>query len=218
MELTSDLAYGVAALRARVEREVAIRQLRENLEDTVGAVASTIEMRDPYTAGHQRRVAKLAARIAREVGLPEDQARGIFLAGLVHDVGKINIPAEILSKPGKLTALEMQFVQTHAEAGYDIIKGVEFPWPIAEAVRQHHERLDGSGYPRGLMANAIIIEARILAVADVTEAITAHRPYRPALGLDAALAEIKAGRGRLYDVAAVDACVDLFRNKGFTFE
>ncbi len=177
-----------------------------------------IEMRDPYTAGHQRRVAKLAAAIGADLGLPEDQIRGIFLAGLIHDVGKINIPAEILSKPGKLTALEMQFIKTHPQAGYDIIKGIEFPWPIAEAILQHHERLDGSGYPRGLAAEAVIVEARILAVADVTEAITAHRPYRPALGLDAALAEIETGKGRLYDPAAVDACIALFRNKGFAFQ
>jgi PAS domain S-box-containing protein len=217
IELANDLAYGLAAIRSGVERETAIRQLHDSLEDTVGAIASTIEMRDPYTAGHQRRVAKLGAMIAREMGLTDDQARGIFLAGLIHDVGKINVPAEILSKPGTLSPLEMQLVQTHAQAGYDIVKGVEFPWPIAETVLQHHERLDGSGYPRGLAANAIIIEARILAVADVTEAITAHRPYRPAKGLDAALAEIQAGRGRLYEPAAVDACIDLFRNKGFAF-
>ena len=198
--------------------DAAVRRWYEGLEDTVGSIASTIEFRDPYTAGHQRRVAKLAAAIGGELGLPEDQIRGIFLAGLIHDVGKINIPAEILSKPGKLTPLEMQFIQTHPQAGYDIIKGMEFPWPIAEAILQHHERLDGSGYPRGLAAEAVIVEARILAVADVTEAMTAHRPYRPALGLDAALAEIETGKGRLYDPAAVDACIALFRNKGFAFQ
>jgi PAS domain S-box-containing protein len=216
-ELAADLSYGVAALRAGGERETAIRRLYENLEDTVGAIASTIEMRDPYTAGHQRRVAKLASMIAREMGLPEDQARGIFLAGLIHDVGKINVPAEILGKPGTLSPLEIQFIRTHPQAGFDIVKGVEFPWPIAEAVLQHHERLDGSGYPRGLAAESVIVEARILAVADVTEAITAHRPYRPALGLETALAEIEAGKGRLYDAAAVEACIALFRNKGFAF-
>jgi putative nucleotidyltransferase with HDIG domain len=217
IELAGDLAYGIAALRASSERETAVRRWYESLEDTIGAIASTIEIRDPYTAGHQRRVAKLAATIAGEMGLPEDQTRGIYLAGLIHDVGKINVPAEILSKPGKLTPLEMQFVRTHAQTGYDIIKGVEFPWPIAEAVLQHHERLDGSGYPRGLAAEAVIIEARILAVADVTEAIMAHRPYRPALGLDAALEEIESGKGRLYDSGAVEACIALFTKKGFTF-
>jgi len=217
-ELVSDLAYGIVAQRSGAEREAAVTRLHESLEDTVGAIASTIEMRDPYTAGHQRRVAKLASMIAAELGMTKDQQRGIFLAGLIHDVGKINIPAEILSKPGKLTSLEMDFIRTHPQTGYDIIKGVEFPWPIAEAVLQHHERLDGSGYPRALAADAVIPEARILAVADVTEAITAHRPYRPALGLDAALNEIQSGKGRLYDPTAVDACIDLFRNKGFKFE
>jgi PAS domain S-box-containing protein/putative nucleotidyltransferase with HDIG domain len=217
-ELADDLAYGIAALRALGEREQAVRQWHESLEDTVGAIASTIEMRDPYTAGHQRRVAKLAVKIAEEMGLPTDQTRGILLAGLIHDVGKINVPTEILSKPGKLTPLEIQFVRTHAQTGYDILKGVDFPWPIAEAVLQHHERLDGSGYPRGLAGEAVIVEARILAVADVTEAMTAHRPYRPAIGLDAALAEIESGKGRLYDPAAVDACIALFRTKGFAFQ
>jgi PAS domain S-box-containing protein/putative nucleotidyltransferase with HDIG domain len=218
IELADDLAYGIAALRAHGEREQAVRRLHESLEDTIGAIASTVEMRDPYTAGHQRRVAKLAAKIAEEMGLAEDQTRGIFLAALIHDVGKINVPAEILSKPGKLTPIEIEFVRSHAQTGYDIIKGVEFPWPIAEAVLQHHERLDGSGYPRRLAGEAVIVEARILAVADVTEAMTAHRPYRPALGLDAALAEIESGKGRLYDPAAVDACIALFRTKGFAFQ
>ena len=218
VEMAGDLAYGITAWRAGSERDAAVHRWYESLEDTIGSIASTIEIRDPYTAGHQRRVAKLAAAIGGELGLPEDRIRGIYLAGLIHDVGKINIPAEILSKPGKLTALEMQFIRTHPQAGYDIVKGIEFPWPIAEAILQHHERLDGSGYPRGLAAEAVIVEARILAVADVTEAITAHRPYRPALGLDAALAEIEAGKGRLYDPAAVDACIDLFRNKGFAFQ
>jgi PAS domain S-box-containing protein len=218
IELAGDLAYGITAWRAGSERDAAVRRWYEGLEDTIGSIASTIEMRDPYTAGHQRRVAKLAAAIGGELGLPEDRIRGIFLAGLIHDVGKINIPAEILSKPGKLTPLEMQFIRTHPQAGYDIVKGIEFPWPIAEAILQHHERLDGSGYPRGLATEAVIVEARILAVADVTEAMTAHRPYRPALGLDAALAEIETGKGRLYDPAAVDACIALFRNKGFAFQ
>jgi PAS domain S-box-containing protein len=218
VELAGDLAYGIGALRAGVERETAVRRFYDSLEDTVGAIASTIEMRDPYTAGHQRRVAKLAARIAEEMGLPEDRIRGIQLAALIHDVGKINVPAEILSKPGALTPLELQFVRTHPQAGYDIIKGVEFPWPIAETVLQHHERLDGSGYPKGLAAEAVIAEARILAVADVTEAIMAHRPYRAALGLDAALSAIETGKGTLFDPAAVDACVALFRTKGFSFD
>jgi PAS domain S-box-containing protein len=217
IDMAGDLAYGIAALRAGIEREQAVRRLSDSFEDTVGALASTVEARDPYTAGHQRRVATLGAAIAREMGLPQDRIRGLFFAGLIHDVGKIQVPAEILSKPGGLSPLEKQFVRMHVQAGYDIIKGVDFPWPIAEIVLQHHERLDGSGYPRGLAADAIILEARILAVADVIEAIAAHRPYRSAQGLDAALAEIDAGKGRLYDAAAVEACIDLFRNKGFVF-
>jgi putative nucleotidyltransferase with HDIG domain len=217
-ELADDLAYGIAAIRSGAEREAAVRQLHESLEDTVGAIASTVEARDPYTAGHQERVAQLASTIAREMGLPDEQIRGIFLAGLIHDVGKIHVPAEILSKPGALTPLEIQLVRVHAQAGYDIIKGIEFPWPVAEAVLQHHERLDGSGYPRALAGDSIIIEARVLAVADVTETMMSHRPYRPAKGLGNALAEIKSGKGRLYDAAAVDACVALFTKKGFAFK
>ena len=217
-ELAADLGYGIAALRSFGERQAAMRQLRESLERTVGALASTVETRDPYTAGHQRRVAQLASGIAGEMGLREEQIHGIFLAGLIHDVGKINVPADLLSKPGVLTPLEMQLVRIHAQAGYDIIKGITFPWPVAQAVLQHHERLDGSGYPRGLSGEAIIVEARILAVADVMETIMSHRPYRPAKGLGNALAEIKNGKGRLYDAAAVDACVDLFMNKRFSFE
>ena len=217
-ELAADLAYGIGALRAMSERESAVRQLHDSLENTVGAIASTVEARDPYTAGHQRRVAQLASSIGREMGLAEDQIRGILIAGLIHDVGKIHVPAEILTKPGELTPLEMQLVRVHAQAGYDIIKGIEFPWPVAQAVLQHHERPDGSGYPKGLVADAIIVEARVLAVADVVETIMSHRPYRPAKGLESALAEIRAGKGRLYDAAAVDACVALFESKGFRFQ
>ncbi len=175
-------------------------------------------MRDPYTAGHQQRVAKLAVAIARELHLPEQQIEGLYLAGIVHDVGKINVPAEILNKPGKLSRLQYQLIQAHAEAGYDIIKGVDFPWPIAEIVRQHHERLDGSGYPHGLAGEAILPEAKILAVADVVESMMSHRPYRASLGIEAALAEIEADEGRLFDAAAVEACTALFRENRFTFE
>ena len=217
-ELAADLSYGIAALRSLGEREAAMRQLRESLERTVGALASTVEGRDPYTAGHQRRVAQLASAIGRELGLPEEQIHGIYLAGLIHDVGKINVPQELLSKPGVLSALETQLVRVHAQAGYDIVKGIAFPWPVAQAVLQHHERLDGSGYPGGLKGDAIIVEARILAVADVVETMMSHRPYRPAKGLGNALGEIKSGKGRLYDASSVDACVDLFMNRRFTFD
>jgi putative nucleotidyltransferase with HDIG domain len=166
-ELAGDLAFGILARRHRVGRETALAVVQENLESTVQAIAAAVEMRDVYTAGHQRRVADLAVAIAREIGLPQGQIDGLFLAGLIHDVGKINVPAEILSEPGKLTPLEFQLVQTHAQAGYDIVKGIKFPWPVAQAILQHHERLDGSGYPNHLKGEAILVEARILAVADV---------------------------------------------------
>jgi PAS domain S-box-containing protein len=194
------------------DRVQATLRLERALEGTVAAVANTIEMRDAYTGGHQRRVTSLSEAIAREMGLSADRIHGLRLAGTVHDLGKINIPAEILSKPGKLTAIEYEFIKTHPRVGYDILKPVEFPWPIADIVLQHHERLDGSGYPNGLKGDAILLEARILAVADVVESMLSHRPYRPALGIEAALDEIQHGRGKLYDPAVVDACVMLFRS------
>ncbi len=222
-EMARDLAFGIATLRTRHERDQAIaesqlyyNQMRAGLENAVDAIATTLEMRDPYTAGHQRRVADLAAAIAHELGLPEEQVGAIHLAGTVHDLGKIHIPAEILTKPGKLNELEYKFIKTHPKAGYDILKGIDFPWPIAQMVLQHHERLDGSGYPNGLHGDDIILEARILAVADVVEAMFSHRPYRAGLGLDAALAEITAHRGSLYDSAAVNACVKLLREHGYS--
>jgi PAS domain S-box-containing protein len=216
-ELAADLAFGIHARRDHAGREAALSTLQENLKSTVQAIATAVEMRDAYTAGHQHQVAELAVAIAREIGLTEGQIEGLFLAATIHDVGKINIPAEILSKPGKLTPLEYQLIQTHAQTGYDIIKGVNFPWPIGQIILQHHERLDGSGYPNHLKGDAILIEAKVLAVADVVDAMVSHRPYRPALGLDAALAEIEAGKGRLYDPAVADACMAIFRQKGFTF-
>jgi PAS domain S-box-containing protein/putative nucleotidyltransferase with HDIG domain len=215
VELATDLSYGINSLRDRVAREDSVQRLRKSLDATVQAIASTLELRDPYTAGHQRNVASLAAAIAREAGIAEDQIDGIYLAGVVHDIGKINVPAEILSKPGKLSGLEFQIVQTHAETGYEIVKGIDFPWPVAETILQHHERLDGSGYPKGLKGDEILPSARIIAIADVVEAMTAHRPYRAALGLDAALAEIERGKGWLYDRAAVEACVKLIRSGAF---
>lgn len=203
--------------RWQAERQLAAQEerWRKSLEATIGGIASTFQRRDLYTAAHQRRVAVLAAAIAGELDLPQEQTRGLYLGAIVHDVGKISVPAEILSKPAKLSPPERQLMDEHAEAGYEIIKGVDFPWPIAEIVRQHHERLDGSGYPRRLAGEAILPEARILAVADVVESMMSHRPYRPALGLEAALAEIEAGGGRIYDPAAVAACTALFRGKGF---
>lgn len=221
-ELADDLAFGIANLRTRGERDHALLErqqyadkLRASLEDALQAISATVEMRDPYTAGHQNRAAELASAIAREMALPEEQIHGIRLAASVHDLGKIRVPAEILSKPSRLSDLEYRLIQNHSQAGYDILKEIEFPWPIAQAVLQHHERLDGSGYPNGLKGEEIILEARILAVADVVEAMSSHRPYRPGLGLDLALQEIGNGSGVRYDPSAVEACLRLFREKRF---
>lgn len=204
----------MVAARTESLRESELR-LRKNLLETVSAMAAIVEMRDPYTAGHQRRVAQLASAIAHELGLQDTQIEGLNLACVVHDVGKINIPAEILSKPGRLIGPEFSLIRQHPEAGHEILKGIDFPWPIAQAVLQHHERLDGSGYPRGLRGNEILLEARIMAVADVIEAMASHRPYRPGLGLDAALAEIEAKHGTLFDPVVADAALRLFREKGY---
>jgi len=224
-EMAGDLAFGVRGLHIRRERDLAqdknrqqLVQLQDSLEDTVRAIATIVEMRDPYTAGHQVRVADLAAALAKQLGLPEEQVHAIHLAGIVHDLGKIQIPAEILSKPGKITDLEFGLIKVHPQAGYDILKGISFPWPIAQMVLQHHERLDGSGYPQGLKDGDILIEARILSVADVVEAISAHRPYRPGLGTEVAMEEITKNRGKFYDPQVVDACVTLFREQGYTFK
>jgi len=194
------------------------RRLRKNLLDSISSVAAIVELRDPYTAGHQQRVAHLAVAIAQEMGLPQDNIEGIQLAGVVHDVGKIQVPAEILSNPGRLTTLEYDLIKQHSQAGYEILKNIDFPWPIAETVRQHHERLDGSGYPQGLAGEQILLEARILSVADVVEAITSHRPYRPGLGIDAGLEEIENGRGTRYDPQVVDACIRLFSEHRYEFK
>ncbi|HEY6095392.1 MAG TPA: CHASE domain-containing protein [Gallionellaceae bacterium] len=187
------------------------------LMQTITAMATVIEMRDPYTAGHQQRAAELARAIALEMGLHGEQLRGLYFAAMIYEVGKIQVPAEILSKPGKLDEVEYGLMQTHAQGGYDVLSEIDFSWPVAQIVRQHHERLDGSGYPDGLKGDEILLEARIIAVADVVEAMCSYRPYRPALGVDAALAEISAGRGTLYDTAVVDACLRLFRERGFDF-
>lgn len=224
-ELAGDLAFGIEVLRARSERKEAARekqkylvQIRQNLEETVATIAATVEARDPYTAGHQRRVAAFAAAIAREIGLDEDAVQGIHLAGTIHDLGKIKVPAEILARPGQLSEIEERIIQIHPEAGWEILKGVEFPWPIAEMVLQHHERLDGSGYPQGLRGEQISLGARILGVADVVEAMASHRPYRPARGLTTALAQVESDRAVLFDATVVDACLALFREKGYRFE
>jgi putative nucleotidyltransferase with HDIG domain len=195
-----------------------IERIRKALGATVQAMAVTVETRDPYTAGHQRRVADLARSIATEMNLPADQIDGIRMAAIIHDLGKISVPAEILSKPTKLTALEFSLIKTHAQSGYDILKDIDFPWPIARIVLEHHERINGSGYPNGLIAEEALLESQILAVADVVESMASHRPYRPALGIDAALKEIENNRGTLYDNAVADACLRLFREKGYQLQ
>jgi putative two-component system response regulator len=193
------------------------KRLRTSLLESITALAAIVEMRDPYTAGHQRRVAQLAIAIAKELQLPPEQVEGIHLAGVVHDVGKIRVPAEILTKPGKLAKLEFSIIKEHAQNGYEILNNIDFPWPIAEIVLQHHERLDGSGYPQALIDGKILLEAKILAVADVVESMMSHRPYRPALGIDSALENIALNKGTLFDPAVVDACFRLFREQGFNF-
>lgn len=222
-ELAEDLAFGILTLRTRQERThfqtehlKSANQLKATLLDTISAIARTVEKRDPYTAGHQNAVAQLAVAIAQELGLEAERIEGLKLGGLIHDIGKIYVPAEILNRPGQLSPPEFELIKSHSEVGYDIIKDVKFPWPVAQMVLQHHERLDGSGYPKGLKGEDIILEARILAVADVVEAITAHRPYRPAIGVEAALAEIESKRGLAYDADVVDACLRLFRERGWS--
>ena len=188
------------------------------LEGTIGAIAAIVQKKDPYTAGHQQRVSQLACAIGREMSLNSEQLRVIRIASLLHDLGKVFIPAEFLSKPGKLNEIEFKMVKAHPDADYEILKAIDFSCDIADIVRQHHERLDGSGYPSGLKGDAIHLESKIIAVADVVEAMVSNRPYRPALGVDAAMKEIENGKGTLYDPVAVDACIKLFREGDFIFE
>lgn len=190
-------------------------QLKVALRNTVEVATVISEMRDPYTAGHERRVAEIASAIGAELGFDEMRLEGLRIAGFLHDIGKVGVPSEILSKPGKISAIEYQLIQGHAQASYDVLSRMEWPWPVAEVAFQHHERMDGSGYPQGLKGTEILLEARILAVADVIEAMSSHRPYRVALGLDKALEEIDKGRGTKFDAEVVDACLKLFRDKAF---
>jgi PAS domain S-box-containing protein len=203
--------------KKRAEKEIQryVAQLEKAFMSTVRVATTLSEMRDPYTAGHERRVAEIAVAIGREFGFDDRRLEGLRVAGYLHDVGKMTIPSEILSKPGRLSAIEFQLIQGHAKASYDVLKDVEFPWPVAQVVLQHHERMDGSGYPQGLKGEAIMLEARIMAVSDVVEAMSSHRPYRPGLGIEKALAEIERGRGTAYDTEAADACLRLFRDKGY---
>ncbi len=203
---------------AEEQLQHSLERLEKAMEGTIQAISLTVETRDRYTAGHQRRVAQLASAIAKEMGLSEDRVHGIRVAGLLHDIGKICVPTEILSKPGQLTPIEFAMIKTHPQVGYDILKTIEFPWPIADIVLQHHERTNGSGYHSGLEGEAILLEARILGVADVVEAMSSHRPYRLALGVDRALEEISQNRGILYDGNVVDACAKVFLDKNFAFD
>jgi PAS domain S-box-containing protein len=198
--------------------KMSLAKLRKATGGIIDVIVMAVEMRDPYTAGHQKRVASLARSIAKEMGLTEEIIDSIRMAGIIHDLGKISIPAEILTRPRKLTESEYDLVKTHPQIGYDILKDIVFPWPIAQIVHQHHERLNGSGYPKGIKQADILLEARIIAVCDVVESMASHRPYRPALGIDKALEEITTNKGILYDAAVVDTCVRLFRQKGFSFD
>ncbi|HCL90787.1 MAG TPA: HD-GYP domain-containing protein [Candidatus Atribacteria bacterium] len=223
-EVANDIAFGLHNIELEEKDKLAEQKLQQSyqrlqktMEGAINTIAKIVETKDPYTSGHQQRVSKLAETIARKMKLPQEKIEGIRISSLVHDVGKISVPAEILNKPIKLTEIEFNLIKDHSQAGYDILKSIKFPWPIEKIVLQHHERLDGSGYPRGLKGEDIIIEARIIGVADVVEAMSSHRPYRPALGVDAALEEISKNKGILYDPEAVDICIKLVREKGFEF-
>ena len=213
------ILYQDITQRKQAEQQVkqGYKKLQRTMEATINTISKIIETRDPYTAGHQNTVSQFAVAIAQEMKLPEDKIEGMRIAALVHDIGKINIPAEILSKPSKLNEMEFSLIKNHPKTGYDILKTIDFPWPVARIVLQHHERLDGSGYPQGLKGDKILLEAKIIGTADVVEAMSSHRPYRPSLGIDKALEEISQNKGILYDPEVVDTCIKLFKEKGFKF-
>lgn len=222
--LTDDLVFGIAALRERSALQQAQEELRQSFEklqkttkNTIFAMAKMTEIRDPYTSGHQQRVAELSCAIAREMGFSQERIDWLQLAASVHDIGKIHVPSEILAMPGRISDIEFELIKTHPQSGFDILKTVEFPWPIAEIVLHHHEKIDGSGYPDGIAGDAIMMESRIICVADVVEAMSSHRPYRATLGLEAALEEIALNRGICYDPQVVDACLRLFAEDKFRF-
>jgi PAS domain S-box-containing protein/putative nucleotidyltransferase with HDIG domain len=217
-QVAGDIAVGVRSLRFEQEMVQSLIKLQIMMIQTIEAIASMAELRDPYTTGHQQRVTRLVLALAQETSLAPEPTEGLRVASLIHDIGKIVVPAEILSRPGKISHMEMNLIKAHPQAGYDILKKIAFPWPVAQIVLQHHERLDGSGYPQGLKSSDILQEAKILAVADVIEAMSSHRPYRPGLGIEKALEEIKQNKSTLYDPEVVDACVKLFTEKDFKFE
>ena len=203
---------------AETQLQQSMNKLHSALEGTIHAMSLAIEMRDPYTAGHQKRVTDLAVAIATDMDLPVDKIDGIRMAGLIHDIGKIAVPAEILTKPGRISDKEFALIKDHPKVGYDILKKIEFPWPVAKIVLQHHERMNGSGYPQSLQGKYILLEARIIAVADVVESIASFRPYRPALGVQTALKEIADDKGTLLDARVVGTCLKLFSEKRFNFD
>ena len=206
--------------RKKAEKELkeSYLKIKKTMENTINIMSRIVEIRDPYTAFHQQKVSKLATLIAQKMGLSEDKIEVIRITSLVHDIGKINVPAEILSNPNGLTEIEFNLIKEHPKTGYDVLKKIDFVWPVAEIVLQHHERIDGSGYPRGLKDNEILIESKIISVADVVGAMSSHRPYRPALGIDKALEEISKNKGVLYDPEVVDICIRVFKEEGFRFE
>jgi putative nucleotidyltransferase with HDIG domain len=216
--VSADVAASIdnARLYENIKREHS--EMEKAMDGVVHALSLVVETRDPYTAGHQRRVAGLARSIAVKMGLSEWQVMGIYIAGLVHDVGKVAVPTEILSKPGKISQYEFSIIKAHSQVGYEILQKIDFPWPVTAAILQHHERLDGSGYPAGISGGEIVLEARIIGVADVVEAMSSHRPYRPSLGLGRALEEITSKRGILYDPEVVDACLSLLQNDETAFD
>lgn len=215
-ELHSVIEMAVYKNMTEIELKNYYNKLMKAMSDTIKAIARTVESRDPYTAGHQKRVSDLAKRIAEEMKLPQDLIDGVFMAANIHDFGKISVPAEILSKPSKLSATEFELIKRHPVTGYEILKDIDFPWPVAKIVYQHHERNDGSGYPQGLKKEKILLEAKILSVSDVVESMASHRPYRASLGIDSALKEIEINKGNHFDPEVVDCCIRIFRDLGYS--
>ena len=225
MEVAGDISLGLHNIEMREKLDKQTHNLKERVKElkramnaTIETMSKIVEAKDPYTAGHQQRVSQLATAIAQELNLSQDKVEGIRIASLIHDIGKIGLPTEILSKPNKLSDIEFSLIKEHSQIGYNILKSIDFSYPVAQIVLQHHERLDGSGYPNNLKGDKILLEAKIIGVADVVEAMSSHRPYRAALGIDKALEEITQNRGILYDPNIVDACMKCFKEKEFKFE
>ncbi len=216
--LVKSIVFSIERKKSEEEIKNSYQKLQKTLKSTIDALASIVEIRDPYTSGHQKKVTTLSIAIAEELGLSNDKIEAISTAAIIHDIGKINIPPSILARPGKISDLEYTMIKTHPQLGYEMIKGIEFPWPIADIILQHHERLNSSGYPNGLKDKDILLEAKIIAVSDVVEAMSSYRPYRPALGIGEALKEIKKNKGKFYDPGVVDVCIRLFKKKGFKFD